>query len=168
MKELTIKEEKAVQAYMVDGNKTDAYKSSYTTENMKPATINRKAHLLFKKENVRARIEVLRKELEERNKITVDEIVQELAGIIKFDVKTMYDDRGELLPINKMPTQARKMIARMETTGKQINKVSLVSKMDAAEKLMRHLGGYEKDKPIIPVADQTTVNIYQLPDNGRN
>jgi len=173
MKQLTIKEEKAVQSFMIDGNKTEAYKSAYSTDKMKPATINRKAHYLFNKPNVRTRIEELRKELAEKNEITLLEIIQELAGIIKFDVKTMYGENGELLPINKMPIQARKMISRIESTetklNSKINKVTLVSKMDAAEKLMRHLGGYEKDKPILPPSQITnTVSIYQLPDNGRN
>lgn len=173
MKQLTIKEEKAVQSFMIDGNKTDAYKSAYSTDKMKPATINRKAHYLFSKPNVRARIEELRKELAQKNEITLTEIIQELAGIIKFDVKSMYDENGNLLAINKMPIQARKMISRIENvetkTSCKINKVTLVSKMEAAEKLMKHLGGYEKDKPIVLPPNQTTqVHVYQLPDNGRN
>jgi phage terminase small subunit len=173
MKQLTIKEEKATQSFMIDGNKTEAYKSAYSTDKMKPSTINRKAHYLFNKPNVKARIEYLREEIAKKSEISIIEIVKDLAGIVKFDVKSMYDEEGKLLTIDKMPIQARKMITRIEnveTKGKsKISKITLVSKMDAVEKLMRHLGGYEKDKPILPPNQVTnTVNIYELPNNGRN
>jgi phage terminase small subunit len=158
MTKVTAKEEKTLQQFIVCGNQSEAYRKGFKTDNMKPATIHRKAHLLFKKENVRARLEELQNEVKTRNAITIDKIVNDLSNISNFDPMTMYDDNGTILPIHQMPEVARKMITKIKTYSKfsgtgenkkevgEITEIHLVNTMDAKEKLMKHLGGYDKDK----------------------
>ena len=65
---LTPKQEKAIQEYLTNGgNKTQAYKSAYNTSKMKEETINKKASELFKKGNIRGRLEELQKQTEKEN-----------------------------------------------------------------------------------------------------
>lgn len=154
---LTPKQEAFCQAFIQTGNKSAAYRMSYNCSKMKNESINRKAVELFDNVNVTARIKQLQSVVAERNKITIDEIVSSLADMVRFDIAELYDDQGCLKPIHQIPIHARQMISEIETFEEfrgsgsdkkavgQVQKVKIVRKLDAAEKLMRHLGGYQKD-----------------------
>lgn len=58
---LTQKQERFVQELIKGKSQREAYKTAYNAENMKNKTIDDKASLLFKKEELRARYEELRK-----------------------------------------------------------------------------------------------------------
>lgn len=152
-KKLTAKQEKFCQAYVLLGDKSAAYREAYNAGDMKPETINNKAYALSEKGEIRARIESLQKEAAERNRIDIDELVQSMASMVRFDIKDLYDENGSLLPIPEMPKEARLMIESFEvqemfsdnTTVGVTKKVRTIKKLDAIEKLMKHLGGYEQD-----------------------
>lgn len=157
MNNLTIKQENFCQAYIRLGDKSAAYREAYDASNMKSESINRKAVELFDDGKITARIAELQDEVKRRNDITIDELVQSLAGMVRFDIGDLYDENGSLLPIHKMPKSARLMISQLDTddlfsgSGDDrmmigyTKKVRTYSKVDAIEKLMKHLGGYEKD-----------------------
>jgi phage terminase small subunit len=165
-KNLTVKQEAFCQAYIKLGTKSAAYRASYSCENMKDETINTKAYILFKKENVGARIQQLQNELKERNRITIDELVIELANMVRFDIADLYNEDGSLKNIHQMPKAARQMIMQLESfeefsgfgPDKELigftKKVKMIPKLDAIEKLMKHLGGYKLDN------EQKTTNIF--------
>jgi len=103
--------------------------------------------------NITIRIKELQKETWERNKATIDELVNVLSGMVRFDMADLYDENNNLLNIKDMPLIARQMISELtsdeiriggESLG-QVKKVKTIAKLDAVEKLMKHLGGYEKD-----------------------
>lgn len=154
---LTIKQEAFCQAYVRLGDKSAAYRESYSSGNMKPESINRKAFELFNEVKITARIEVLKKELQERNEVTIDELVKELANMVRFDPAEMYTETGSLKNIHDMPKPVRQMILSLDTEelfdglGKDrekigyTKKIRLMPKLDAIEKLMKYLGAYEKD-----------------------
>ncbi len=79
---LTIKQEKAVQHFLINGNKTAAYKHAYSTSRMKEKTINEKASKLFANDKVRTRVEELQKELEEENKISRDWVLNKAKEMV--------------------------------------------------------------------------------------
>ena len=56
---LTQKQETFCQQYMLSSNASKAYRHSYNTVNMKPATINRRAKELIDNSKIGARISVL-------------------------------------------------------------------------------------------------------------
>ena len=160
-KQLTIKQEAFCQAYIKLGDKSAAYREAYSTSKMLPATINRKASEMFENGIITARVEVLRAEIKEDNKITMSEIVSTLSDMLRFDLSELYDSNGKLKNIHSIPKKARIMIAQIETEEIRIKgnvvgsvkKVKVFDKLQAVEKLMKHLGGYEKDndqkKPVI-------------------
>ena len=76
---LTAKQESACLKYLECGDKSEAYRHAYNAENMKPETINRKAHELFKQGKITARMKELRSAIERRTEITVDRVLNELA-----------------------------------------------------------------------------------------
>lgn len=161
---LTPKQEKFCQSYVLLGDKSAAYREAYDVSGMKPETVNRAAFELYENPKITARIEELQKEAAERNRIDIDELVQSMASMVRFDIKDLYDEKGNLLPIPEMPKQARLMIEsfdlqEMVADGDVVGvtkKVRTIKKLDAIEKLMKHLGGYEQDNkqkqtPVQPI-----------------
>ena len=78
MAELTLKQEHFVKAYIETGNASEAYRIAYDADKMKAETIHRKANELISNGKITARIEEMQKEHQERHKITVDNLVDQL------------------------------------------------------------------------------------------
>ncbi|MBK9351395.1 MAG: terminase small subunit [Sulfuritalea sp.] len=80
-------------------------------------------------------------------------MIEELARIGLFDPGELFAEDGSLLPIKNMPPEVRAAIASIEVEeidadGKvigRVKKVKLWDKNSAADKLLRHLGAYERD-----------------------
>jgi len=150
---LTDKQEQYCQNYVVCMNQSTAYRISYDAEAMNANSVAREACLLHANPNITQRIKELQAEAYERNKATIDELVNVLSGMVRFDIADLYDDNGNLLPIKEMPLIARQMISELSSdhlrSGGEIigetKRVKTIAKLDAVEKLMKHLGGYEKD-----------------------
>lgn len=142
---LTDKEEAFCQAYVLIGNKSAAYREVYSTTKAKPSTINRAAIKVFQRPRVTERVKELQYEAAERNNLQVDDLVQMLSSMARFDIGDLYSDDGKLKEINQMPKAARQMIQQLETIGGHTDKLRTYSRLEAIEKLMRHLGGYERD-----------------------
>lgn len=75
---LTQKQENFCLAYIESGNASEAYRTAYKTDRMKPVTINRKATELMAHGIITARIAELRIPIMERHKVTVDSLLLEL------------------------------------------------------------------------------------------
>lgn len=150
---LTAKQESFCQAYIKLGDKSAAYREVYDTSKMKPASVNRLAVALFDNIKITSRVAELQNELKKRNDVSIDEVVTTLANMLRFDIADLYKEDGSLKPIKDMSKEARLMIQQLDTDeifikGKTIGltkKVKTYSKVDAIEKLMKYLGGYEKD-----------------------
>lgn len=169
--ELTDKQESYCQHYTVCANQSTAYRLAYDADAMNSNSVAREACLLHANPNITQRIKELQAEHYQRNKATIDELVNVLSGMVRFDMADLYDENGNLLNIKEMPLIARQMISELtsdeiriggESIG-QVKKVKTIQKLDAVEKLMKHLGGYEKDNS----QKSTGVTIFQLPDNDR-
>jgi len=174
--ELTEKQERFCQAYIEFGNKSEAYRQAYDAEAMNSNTVHVKACELFKDGNVTVRIEELQKEARERNKVKIDDVLDYLANMIKFDIAELYEEDGRMKSIHDIPKPHREMISSVkvyedfmsidgqrEKVG-ETKEVRLLNKLDVIEKFMKHFGGYEKDNG---QKNTSQVTIFQLPDNGR-
>ncbi|MCZ4693386.1 terminase small subunit [Ancylomarina euxinus] len=147
MLKLTPKQEKACHKYIELGDKSAAYRSAYNCMSMKPESINRKAHELFEKVNIRSRVEELQKEIAWRNELTIDSIIQELKRIILFNPKDLFNEEGNLKKISDLPYEVSAAISSADvsevyqgSTLKRSNKIKFYNKLDALEKLAKHLG----------------------------
>jgi len=80
---LTPRQAMAAEHYVLHGSMSAAYRHAYSTSNMQPATVNRKAIDLFRVPAVARRVEQLRAEAEERATITRDEALALLAVIAR-------------------------------------------------------------------------------------
>ncbi|EMH4108069.1 terminase small subunit [Serratia nevei] len=75
---LTIKQEAFCQAYIETGNASEAYRSSYAAENMKPDAVHVQASKLLDNPKIALRVTELRGEIKERHSVTVDSLLAEL------------------------------------------------------------------------------------------
>lgn len=174
--ELTEKQEKYCQMYLVSGNQAAAYRVAYDADAMNINTVYSEACRLHANPKITARIKELQNEAYERNKVTLDEMIQTLAGMVRFDIADLYDEDGKLLPLRQMPLAARQMISQLDTEELYVTvdrhrelvgytkKIRTVNKLDAVEKLMKHLGGYEKDNQQKPGAVVNVALPITMPD----
>ena len=82
---MTPKQDKFCREYMKTGNASEAYRNSYNASKMKDATIWNKASDLLKKDEVRARVEELNKEIK-------DVAIAEVSDLQKFWTDTLNDE----------------------------------------------------------------------------
>ncbi|EOC3625662.1 terminase small subunit [Enterobacter hormaechei] len=75
---LTIKQEAFCQAYIETGNASEAYRTAYAADKMKPESVNRKAKELLDNGKIAARVAELQGEIKQRHNVTVDSLLAEL------------------------------------------------------------------------------------------
>ena len=154
---LTLKQENFCLAYIETGNATEAYRRAYNTERMKPETANRNAKLMLDDNKIATRLAEFKKPIIEKTQLTLERVIIENMNVAFFDIRTILDDSGSLLPISEWPAAAGAAISSIEIleqyegSGKErqfvgyLKKVKLVEKGAALDRLMKHLGAYEKD-----------------------
>ena len=151
---LTAKQESACLKYIECGNKSEAYRHAYNTENMKPETINKRAYELFDTGAITGRVEELRSAIQKRTEVTVDAVVKELAllGFANMMDYVRISDDGE--PFIDLSDLTREQAAAISETmvedyvegrgedARQVRKVRLKfhDKKGALTKLGEYLG----------------------------
>ena len=89
---LTIKQERFAQGLFAGLSQREAYKQAYNAERMKDKTIDEAAARLAADSKVAARIQQLTDELKERNMVTVERVLAELAvGFADIKITTVQD-----------------------------------------------------------------------------
>lgn len=132
---------------------------------------------LLKRVEVKAAIEVERRDASEKAGLTVERTLQEVARLAYFDPGTMYDAQGNLLPVHKMDAATRAAIAGVEVNETSVEgvvightkKIKHADKNSALDKAMKHLGLYKRDneqQPPTVVVRGTRVAPFQ-PYRGR-
>ncbi len=162
-KKFTQKMELACLHFAQCGDKSAAYKHAYNCSNTKPATINNLAYRLFNRDDVKARVEELKKEAASDAIMGREEALKALSEIARFNIGRIADFRpvqmgadpesGE--PITAYLFQAKdsdhidpadtKMIKSV-TCGKNGIKIESYSRTDAIQQLARMQGWESADK----------------------
>ncbi len=90
---------------------------------------------------------------QEKTGVAEARVIEEAARIGLLDPARLFDAKGNLLPIHDIPPEVRAAISSIEVDEVEIDgevttrvkKVKLWDKNSAIEKLMRHLGSFERD-----------------------
>ncbi|MGH9961292.1 MAG: terminase small subunit [Pyrinomonadaceae bacterium] len=122
-----------------------AYRAVYDTSRMKASTVHRKASQLMKNPLVSARVAELRAKAAERAEVNTADVIREAARIAFADVRKLFDERGRLRPVHKLPDDVAAAIASIEHGMLGVVKVKCWDKNPALEKLMKHLGLFKED-----------------------
>lgn len=75
---LTPKQEAFAKAYVETGNASEAYRTAYSADGMKPATVNREAKALTENPKIATRLAELQKRAQKRHDITIDTLTDML------------------------------------------------------------------------------------------
>ena len=137
---LTAKNKRFCEEYIKDLNGGEAaIRAGYGSKESR----TRASKLLVKPE-VANYLDQLQAKLAKRNEITIDELIQDLAEMKNIDVADLYDEDGLPIDISRLPASFTRCIQEVIETKSGL-KIKFYSKLDAIEKLAKHLGFYEKD-----------------------
>ena len=150
------KQKRFAREYLVDLNATQAaIRAGYSQK-----TAGRQAHDLLKKPEIQAIIAAGAKKAEQRTEITRDRVLTEyvriaFAGMSKF--VTIEADRTPRIDLSKCAPEDLDLLSEIQTDtqqgeGKPVLKVKIkpLDKLNALEKLARHLGVF-RDAEVKPI-----------------
>ena len=117
--------------YVKTGNATSAAKSAgYSVK-----TANEQGSQLLRKPLVAAEIARLTTRIEKKSALSADKILDALSNLVDFDPAQLFGDDGKLIPINKMPLEARKAIAGID--GEKLRFSSRLGAIELSAKILQ-------------------------------
>lgn len=148
MSDLTAKQQRFVEEYLVDLNATQAaIRAGYSQD-----TASEIGYENLRKPQIAEAIQLAQKERSERTKIDADWILQRLAVEAQADLSDLYNDNGSLKPVKEWPLIWRQgLVAGIETQqeyvqtdeGKQpdgvVHKVKLSDRIRRLELIGKHV-----------------------------
>lgn len=148
MSEITEKQKRFCEEYLIDINGTQAAIRAGYSEN----TANEQASRLLTNVNISNYIEELRKAQQKRTEITADQVIKELAKVGFSNIQDYITDSNLISDLSKTDkgkaaavASVKKSVTRFDGGEKEVVEFKLWNKVDALEKLGRHLGIFEKD-----------------------
>ena len=164
---LTAKQKAFCEEYIIDLNATQAaIRAGYSK---KTSTVTACENLT--KPNIQEYISLLKGNREERTKITQDMVVKELAKVAFGDIKNIFDDNDNLLPIHKLDNSTSATLSSIKVRRERgqdgqesldtIEEYKTYDKMKALDMLGRHLGIFEKDNSQKPT-NTTEIIGYEV------
>jgi phage terminase small subunit len=172
---LNARQEQFVAEYLIDLNATQAaIRAGYS-----PKTASEQSFDLLRKPQIAQAIAEKRQEAQKSTNITVERVLKEVAGLAFFDVRKLVNADGSPKRITDLDDETARAIQGIELqTVKDgendfalVRKYKVADKNAALEKLMKHLGLFEKDNSQINPAEAMAklmdiVNGSKLPLAG--
>lgn len=166
---LTDKQRRFCEEYLIDFNATQAaIRAGYSEK-----TAKSQGQRLLTNVDISAYIQKCRDQLSDKTEITAERVINELGKIAFHNPKMLYDDDGNIIPIQELPDEVAAALSEIKTKHYQskVDKNMVLietsykihSKNQALESLGKHFGIYEKDNR--QKEQQSTVII--LPSNNR-
>ena len=108
---------------------------------------------LMKDPRIQDRIETLKKERFERNRMQIDEVISILTDIARTKITDLLDESGHLKPLDEIPEHAKHAIeelsVRKHFVGGEFagltHRIKATGKQAALDKIIKILGGYQAD-----------------------
>jgi phage terminase small subunit len=167
---LTIRQEKFVLEYMLDGNGTQAaIRAGYA-----PQSAFVHAHRMLNNAKIWDKICVNREKFMAKRELSVERVLAEIVDIAFADLAEAFDEEGRLLPIREMPARVRRAISGIDVEelyeyqrGEKIpigvlKKIRMNSKLGALEMLAKRFGLVKEPEVSVNV-DARSVNINTDP-----
>ena len=161
----TNRQEKAINCHLSGLTHIDAYRAAYSTENMNPNTLHRKAHALFALPKIKARVEKEKQLTLQRNHTTLDKVLSLMKDAMEVDPNDIFDDEGQMLPLKDIPKCTRLAITGFdvnEASGgmfkpdTKVTKIKFASKEKLYEMFMKHFGAFAAER--LQVEDITPIS----------
>jgi phage terminase small subunit len=161
MSELTVLQSKFINQYLMHGIGSKAVIEAGGSPNGASVTANR----FLKNPKIAAEIARRRAKIQEKSELSEKKLKDALNELVDFDPADMYDEKGDLLPIAKMPAHTRKAIAGFEESvgkmGGKDRKFKLSSRLQAIEMGLKLLGLLKNE----PQQQQAVQIVISAPPN---
>jgi phage terminase small subunit len=167
-KPLTPKQEQFCREYLIDLNGTQAaIRAGYSEK-----TANEQAARLLANVSVRSLIDELKAGRAERTEITSDRVLKEIGRLAFADIRSVFDESGQLLPVHMLPSEVAASIASIEVVtskvpgGESVDvehtaKIKFWDKRGSLELLGRHLKMFT-DKVEVEVSDSVAARLERV------
>lgn len=154
-RKLTPNEKIFADEWLIDRNGVRAYKVAYKScKSDEAAAVG--AHKKLRKANINTYIQTRLDVIAKKCEITTERVLKEYAKIAFLDPQQLFDDDGNLLPIQEIPKEVAAAIGGLDVSQRQrqggeeelwetIKKIKLIDKKGALDSLARYLGLFEKD-----------------------
>lgn len=150
--QLTPTQESFAQAYLHHGKTADAYREAYNLppdHQLTPAQRSTAGALYYDK-RIQARISELRDMAAQRAVISKSRILEEMAKVAFFDIRKLYDAKGNLLPVANLDDETAAALNGMEVNftknkdgtmlAEGVAKVKMADKLKALDNLGKEFG----------------------------
>ncbi|WP_167646413.1 terminase small subunit [Mameliella alba] len=135
--------------------------AAYVEAGYKPNRSN--ASQLNAKEHIRQRIRELQDAAAEQAEMTAAQVLKEIGQIAFSDIRELFDQQGNLLPVDAMPEKTAKAIQSIKVSSKAVpgsetgemvftTEIKFWDKNAALDRLFRHFGLHEQTQQSDPVA----------------
>lgn len=142
---LTSQQERFAQEVASGKSQAEAYRIAYPkSQQWSAQAVANQAFKMMGHPDIPPRIDALRAEIAKDAKVETVRVVKELACVALSDVRKLFRDDGSLKLPHELDDATAAAVASVELNENGY-KVKLWDKNSAADKLMKHLGAYEKD-----------------------
>ena len=100
---------------------------------------------LLKEEGISRQVAAAAARVAAKIEVTTVRTMREAAHVAYNDPRRFLNDDGTLKPASEWDDSMAACVASLEVSGAGVHKIKFWPKMDAIDKLMRHLGLFEKD-----------------------
>jgi hypothetical protein len=90
---------------------------------------------------------------EKKSALTAEKVIEKLNSLVDFDPGQCFDSDGKLLPINKMPLEARQALSAIDMDKGSIKFTQRLGSLELAAKLL----GMVKEQQVQQQAVQITI-----------
>lgn len=156
---IALNKEKFVAEYLATGNASTALRAVYPgAEKWKRQSVTRRAHDLMRDPEIVDAIREARAQASREAKVEQAAALRQLARMVFFDVRTVIDERGAVLPAAQWPDAVAMAVTSIEvreefeTTedGERVltgytKRLRFAPRDQAVNMLLKHLGLYERN-----------------------
>lgn len=164
---LTDKQERFVEEYLIDLNATQAAIRAGYSEN----TAYSIGHENLSKPEIQEAIQKRLERLSQKTEITAERVLREYAKLAFLDIRKAFDDKGNLKDISELDDDTAAAVAGLEFEdvfdgfGRDrekvgiLRKVKLSDKKGALDSLAKHLGLFKASDPTFPAGTTFTLVV---------
>jgi phage terminase small subunit len=152
-KDLTLKQQRFIEAYLKDLNATNAaIKAGYSKK-----TAHVSGCVLLKNPKIQREVQIYREKEQDKAGISREWIIERYKRLIEFHIDEIYDNDGNMKPLDEIPKdilyaiQGIRSMKRTSTSTNKTTKELIVqdlkfhNKKDVLDSLARYLGMFEKE-----------------------
>ncbi|WP_179022045.1 terminase small subunit [Winogradskyella forsetii] len=149
LRPLNAKQKRFCEELVVDMNQTQAaIRAGYSKK-----TARIQASQLLTKLNVKHYVEELKAEILEKSKMSIDECIQKLTSMARYDITDFFDEKGVMKNLSDIPEGSRLAIESLDVdeikSGELVigetKKLKLSSRRQNIIELLKYQGAYAKD-----------------------